>query len=159
MLQDRINKIKEYFRGMEITNNTYIIKVAYKDKWGVFPSEDNNIKVCKSEDAINEFFYYANYTTVNIEDIFNLIEETIEMNISAEMKINLLTSKIDELKEIFTNEPLEKLQTLYFAFQETSNNTKKKRKKKKNSEENNNKVDITADVIENENNVQIEKDE
>ena len=81
------------------------------------------------------------------------------MNISAEMKINLLTSKIDELKEIFTNEPLEKLQTLYFAFQETSNNTKKKRKKKKNSEENNNKVDITADVIENENNVQIEKDE
>ena len=132
MLQDRINKIKEYFRGMEITNNTYIIKVAYKDKWGVFPSEDNNIKVCKSEDAINEFFYYANYTTVNIEDIFNLIEETIEMNISAE---------------------------IYFAFQETSNNTKKKRKKKKNSEENNNKVDITADVIENENNVQIEKDE
>lgn len=151
MLQDRINKITEYFRGMEITNNTYIIKVAFKDKWGVFPSEDNRIKVCKSEDTINEFFYYANFLEVNVDDIFDLIEETIDMNISAEMKINLLTAKIDELKVLFTDEPLERLQTLYFGFQDNNKlqSTKKKYRKKKKVEEVKQDVVETSDIIEN----------
>ena len=136
MLQDRINKISEYFRGMEITNNTYIVRVSFKDRWGVFPSEEKGIKVCKSEEVANEFFYYANYITASIDDVFDLIEETISMNIDAEMKINLLSVKMDELKMLFSSESLEKLQTLYFAFNEVSKPlTPKKRKKRKKNDE------------------------
>lgn len=130
MLQDRINKITEYFRGMEIANNVLIVRVEYKSKWGVFPSEDENIKVCKSEEIPNEYFYYGDYSYVSIDEIFDLIEETIEMNISAEMKVNLLTEKIEELKVMFTNEPLEKLRTLCFVFNEDKIQPKKKNNRK-----------------------------
>ena len=44
-LQERIKKNEVYFRGMEIVNNTAIIKVLYGEKWGAYPSPDEKIKV------------------------------------------------------------------------------------------------------------------
>lgn len=144
MLQDRINKISEYFKSMEIANNILVIKVEYNNRWGVFPSEDGAIKVCKSEEVQNEYFYYADYLTVNIDSIFDLIEDTIEMNISAELKIQLLTDKIEELKVLFTNEPLEKLKNLYFDFKEIEK--PKKRKSKKYKKEENKPIETDTNV-------------
>lgn len=128
MLQDRINKIADYFKSMEIANNILVIKVLYKNRWGVFNSEDDKIKVCKSEEIQNEYFYYADYMTVSIDKIFDLIEETIEMNISTEKKVNLLAEKVEELKELFSNESLEKLETLFFDFKEIKKEKQKRRK-------------------------------
>lgn len=128
MLQDRITRISEYFQSMEITNNILVIKVLYKNRWGVFPSEDETIKVCKSEEIPNEYFYYADYFTVSVEKVFDLIEETIDMNISTEKKVNLLAEKVEELKTLFSTEPLEKLETLFFDFKEVKKEKPKRRK-------------------------------
>jgi hypothetical protein len=156
-LQERIQKNEKYFRGMEIVNNTVIIKVLYGEKWGAYPSQDEVIKVAKSEDTPNEWFYYADYTYTVIDDIFNLIEETIEMNLSAIERLELFNVKMEELKTLFANEPLQKLKTLSFQFEEIKKIKKKKSKKSKtenidelvsevaiNIEENNN-VEVTVE--------------
>ncbi|MBR6516959.1 MAG: hypothetical protein IKT40_09015 [Bacilli bacterium] len=139
---------------MEIANNVLVIKVEYKNRWGVFPSEDGSIKVCKSDDVENLYFYYGDYLTLNIDEVFDLIEETIEMNISAELKIQLLTEKIEELKQLFTTESLERLQNLYFDFKEV-----KKTPKKRNSKKNKNETEEVVQVVEETESVELELNE
>lgn len=135
MVFDRIDKIKDYFRGIELTNGVRIVNVTYPPKWGVYPSDDETIKVAKSEDKVNEWFYYGDCELVTFSDMFDLIDNTIEMNVSAEAKLELLNEKFDELKHLFATEQLEKLQTLTFVFNEPKKT--KKRKTKKKIEENN----------------------
>lgn len=133
-LQERIKKNEVYFRGMEIVNSTAIIKVLYGEKWGAYPSPDEKIKVAKSEEVPNEWFYYSDYTYTVIDEIFDLIEETIDMNLSAIERLGLFNQKMEELKELFANEPLSKLKTLTFHFEEEKSK-RNNRKKKKNKEE------------------------
>lgn len=127
MLQERINKISQYFRSMEMTNGIIIIKVQYNNKWGVYPSDDNKIKVAKSEDTQNEWFYYGNFNDVTVDDIFDLIENTIEMNLSAAAKLELLNNKFEELKNLFATESLERLSTLKFVLSNKKNYRKNKK--------------------------------
>jgi hypothetical protein len=134
-LQERIKKNEAYFKGMEIINNTAIIKVLYGNKWGAYPSQDEKIKVAKSEEVPNEWFYYGEYTYTIIDEIFDLIEETIEMNLSAIERLELFNTKMMELKELFADEPLQKLKTLTFQFNEVKPKKNTKRKKKEITEE------------------------
>lgn len=135
-LQERIKKNESYFKGMEIVNNTAIVKVLYGEKWGAYPSSDEKIKVAKSEEVPNEWFYYGDYTYTIIDEIFDLIEETIDMNLSAIERLELFNSKIEELKDIFATESLSRLKTLSFTFNEDKKTKKRNSsKKKKNVEE------------------------
>ena len=134
-LQDRIVANSSYFRGMEMMNGVIIVKVQYENKWGVFPSEDEKIKVAKSEEQPNEYFYYGDMTEVSIDDIFDLIESTVEMNVSAAAKLELLNVKFEELKMLFAKEPLERLQTLTFELKTPKSSKKKKTTKKEKKED------------------------
>lgn len=134
-LQDRIKKNAKYFRGMEMENGFLIVKVLYEDKWGVYSREDESVKVAKSTEINNEWYYYGDFDVITFDDVFDLIEETIEMNLSAIAKIELLNEKFNELKTIFATEKLEKLKTLYFAFDEVINKPKRKYNKKKKDKE------------------------
>lgn len=138
MIQDRINKINEYFKSIEIIDNISIIKVQFKDKWKAYNSDDEKIKVVKSKDNPNIWLYFGNTNEVTFDEILDLIENTINENLNAAKKISLLNDKFNELKELFATETLERLQTLSFYF----NDSPKKRKytkHKKNSEIENNK--------------------
>lgn len=143
MLQDRIKKNAKYFRGMEMTNGILIVKVLYEDKWGVYPKEDESVKVAKSTEIPNEWYYYGDFDIITFDDVFDLIEETVEMNINAAKKIELLNQKFEELKNIFATESLQKLETLYFAFEEVKKPSKPKRKYNKKKKE-----DIIEEVTE-----------
>ena len=136
MLQDRIKRIAQYFKGIEMTGGLFIVKVQYKDKWAAYPTQDmETIKVTRSDEEPNVWFYYAQADTVDMEMIFDLIEETIEMNESVRLKIELLKQKVEELKILFDTESLNKLERLEFTFKpeivEKSKTKKKNNKKKK----------------------------
>lgn len=153
-LQERIKKNEAYFRGMEIVNNTAIIKVLYGEKWGAYPSQDEHIKVAKSDDVPNEWFYYADYTYTIIDEIFDLIEETINMNLSAIERLHLFNQKMEELKEIFANETLDKLKTLQFKFEE-----EKKSKRKKSKKQNKQEIKTEEEIIVQDENVNFEEEQ
>lgn len=143
MLQERIKKIAQYFRGIEMQGGLYIVKVQYKDKWGAYPTADGTtIQVAKSEDELNVWYYYAKVDEVDMELIFDLIDETIEMNESVRIKIELLRQKVEELKTLFDKEPLSKLERLEFTF------TPEPKTKKRTSKRKEKKVDV-AETVEN----------
>ena len=151
MLQENIKKIEEYFKGIEINDGMTVVRVLFKEKWGVYPSKDERIKVVNSKDNPNEWMYYAKYDEVEMDEIFELISETIKMNVEAGLKIELLTQKFEELKNIFSSESLERLNTLEFIFTDKFAIKPKKRKyvrKNKNVEIENGE----ATAIETENN-------
>lgn len=114
MLEKQIKEIQDYFKGIEITNDTIIIKVLFKDKWIVMPRKDDLIKVAHSNDNKNEWYLYANYNEVTIDEMFTYIKAIIDVNISASLKMELFNQKVTELKELFANNELNILQTLTF---------------------------------------------
>lgn len=122
-LQNRIKNISEYFKGLDYVENLLIIKVQYKDRWSIFNSKDESIKVTPDDNVPNLFFYYGD-NSLDYNLFFELIEQTIKHNLERENKVLLLKSKIEELKNIFIDEDIETLSTLKFTF-------KKKRGAKK----------------------------
>lgn len=146
MLQDRIKSNAEYFRGMEIRNGIVIVKVLYKDRWGAYPSNDEKIKVAKSDEVPNEYFYYGDFPDISFDDVFDLIENTIEMNLNAIAKIELLNAKFEELKNIFATESLDKLKTLYFAFENVKPSKPKRKYNKKKKENNENIIEVEQSI-------------
>ena len=118
MLQDEIMKLGDYFRGIEYYNDALIVKVNFPPRWQVYPSSDGNIKPAKSERAQGEYYYYGDMNKVSLDDIFGVIKETIEANQDAELKIQLLNEKMNELKEIFKKTSYEELLNLKFIIEE-----------------------------------------
>lgn len=141
-LQDRIKAIQGYFRGIEIKENLYIVKVEFPERWSAYPSEDGLINVARAETTYNDWFYYANVSEVELNDIFDLIDDTIVTNESINKKIELMKIKMEELKNLFQEETLERLLSLKFTFDEPKKR-KKSGRKKKNNTENNTKEDKT----------------
>lgn len=135
MLQDEIMKLGDYFRGIEYFNEALIVKVNFPQRWQVYSSKDGNIKPAKSEKAAGEYYYYGNMNIVTLDDIFGLIKETIEANKDAELKIQLLNEKANELKELFKTTPYEKLLGLKFIIEEVKEKKPKRKYTKKKKEE------------------------
>lgn len=136
MLQDNINKIKDYFVGMEMYNGLWVVRVKYRPKWGAYPPEDGTIDVVADENEADLWWYCAKNKEVEIDAIINLIEETIQTNLEAIKKVELFKLKANELKQIFSDESisLSKLQTLRFVFnsdQQAEKPTVKQEPKKK----------------------------
>lgn len=127
MLQDKIELIKPYFRSLETYNDALIIRVQFPKNWAVFPSDDGKIKAAQSDQKAYEYFYYGDSNKVSLDDIFDFIKETIEVNQSIEEKAKLLVEKTKELQELFETTPLEKLKTLNFVMEDIKK-TKAKRK-------------------------------
>ncbi len=139
-MKERIERIKDYFQGMEMKGNLYIVQVLYKDRWGAYPNEANTIKVAASENEPNSFFYYGDFNEVDLNDIFDLIESTIKNNMDAAKKLQLLNEKFNELKELFSNESLDNLAFLKFVIDKP----RKKRKKKDINIETNTSLETTV---------------
>ena len=147
MLQDEIMKLGDYFRGIEYFNDALIVKVNFPPRWQVFPSNDNLIKPAKSETSSGEYFYYGNMNNVSLDNIFSLIQETIEANKDAELKIKLMAEKMNELKELFKKNAYDDLTRLKFVIEEEKKEKpKRKYTRKKKEKEPQSLVDETIKV-------------
>lgn len=144
MLQDEIMKLGDYFRGIEYFNDALIVKVNFPPRWQVYPSIDGNIKPASGEKIAGEYFYYGDMNKVSLDEIFELIKETIDANKDAESKIQLLNDKVNELKELFKREPLDRLLKLNFIIEEAK---EKKQKRKYNKKKKVEDVKVESDTI------------
>jgi len=131
VLQNKIDEIKPYFRSLETYNDALIVRVQFPNKWAVFPSDDGKIKPAPSSQVANEYFYYGDGKDVSLEDIFDFVKETIEVNQSLEIKAKLLVERAKELQELFETTPLEKLKTLKFVMEDVKKNKPKRKYTKK----------------------------
>ena len=138
-LQERMNDISPYFRGIEVYNTALIVKVVFPSNWKCFQSEAERIKVTVGEEDPTMVYYYADSSDTTYEDLFDLIEETIKVNQDTILKLKLLKEKVEELRELFSNHTYDELQGITFSL-ETEKKPKRKYTKKK-KEENTEKVE------------------
>lgn len=97
-LQERMESMRPYFKGIEMYNEALIVKVVFPNNWKAYDSQDGRIKVTPSESNPNESFYYANSGNSSYDDIFDLIEETIKANQDIILKLELLKDKIEGIE-------------------------------------------------------------
>lgn len=136
-LTDKINEMNPYFQRIEKYNDALICVVIFPKNWAVFNSDSGKIKVAPSDQKAYEYFYYGDGNKVSLDDIFDFIKETIEVNQSLEEKAKLLVEKAKELQELFEVTPLEKLKTLKFAMEDVKKpKAKRKYTKRKKVQEN-----------------------
>lgn len=132
-MKDSINKIKDYFVSMEMYDGNWVVCVKFKPKWGAYSSEDGRIKVGPDDKVPDLWWYYGASNDVDIDEIINLINETVETNLEAIKKVELFKLKAGELKQIFSDETIsfKKLQTLKFVFDDNPVESVKQEPKKR----------------------------
>lgn len=130
-LQERMNDMQPYFRGMEMYNDAIMVKVMYPPKWRAYGSVDERIKVTPADDNPSLLYYYADSKLSSYDEIFDLIEETIKANNEMRLKIELLKTKVEELKELFSSTPYEDLQHLKFSIEKPKKTRVRKKSTRK----------------------------
>jgi len=132
-LQERMNDMKPYFRGIEMYNEALMVKVVFPNNWKAYPSNDGRIKVTPSDDG-RMTYYYADSKDTTYDEMFTLVEETIKANNDIVLKLKLLREKVEELKELFSQLSYEELQTLKFVTESIKKDKPKRKYTKKNKE-------------------------
>jgi hypothetical protein len=104
MVQDRLSNIREYFQSLEQYEGKWVVCVNFKPKWCAYSSENGKINAIQDENVAYRFWYIATDTSVSLDNIIDLIEETINTNIDAFKKAELFQKKASELKVLFSSE-------------------------------------------------------
>lgn len=117
-INDRINKIGEYFKSLNIVDEETVVLVKFPPKWKVFNNDEllETFGVGTGTDKNIDGIFFVGNTNNGIERIFDAIDEVISQNKTFEEKASLLEEKANELSSLFLTEPLEKLKTLEFVF-------------------------------------------
>ena len=146
-LQERMNDMKPYFRGIEMYNEAIMVKVVFPNNWSAYPSNDGRVKVTPSDDGTMTY-YYADSNEATYEDIFDLIEETIKANQDVLLKLQLLKEKVEELKETFSRLTYEELKTLKFVTESVKKPKGRKKYTKKEKCAQNTQNELTEAIAE-----------
>jgi hypothetical protein len=115
-IQERLNKLKPYVKGMRFVNTTAVVDVQLKGNWNILDSDKISVKKGKTEE--NYFMFFSEDESISFDDILDHVEKVINVNIENEKKLELIKIKIEELKRYFENKSLEVLKTLRFEFDE-----------------------------------------
>lgn len=146
---EKIKNIGDYFRSSNVIEGSICIVVEFPNNW-LMPDEKVLKETYNIELVINDGFFYFMTEIENGEDcLFSAIEDIIQSNRDLEAKLELLDKKVAELREIFAEEPLEKLQTLTFTFDKKVKPIKKKTKIETASEPKDNITSNVAEIIKN----------
>jgi hypothetical protein len=121
-IKERIEKIKEYFKEMQIVTidgeQVIYVIVNFPYGWVIDEMLETKFDVSVQEGEYPTEFYFATSIDNGENKIFDAIEYNIEKMKDAIERAQLLKTKIAELKDIFQNEniTLSELRTLNFTW-------------------------------------------
>ena len=126
-VKERIKNIEEYFLGMDVKDGLVSVAVKFPKKWMILDGLDEKYGVvideCKNTQGSpyakeSGSFYFAASLEDGFDAAFDAIDENISVMKAAEERVELLETKTNELKALFSDEEnsLEKLKTLEFTF-------------------------------------------
>lgn len=115
-IQNRLDKLMPYVKGMRFVKNTAVVDVQLKENWTILKSD--KIVYQKGKNEENYFMFFSESGSSTFDDILDFVEKVINFNIENEKKLELIKVKIEELKRHFETKPLDVLKTLKFEFDE-----------------------------------------
>lgn len=135
-LNEQLIRLSSYKINFNIYEGNVIISLEYPKDWTVLEINSSDIQTT-SENG-RQFYWVP--LQMDVEKVFELIDETIEYNKDIEAKSELFKQKIDEMRKIFLEEDLQTLRTMEFKMK------KKKLPKKKVTEEKENNITEANDA-------------
>ena len=135
-LNEQLIRLSSYKINFNIYEGTVIISLEYPKDWTILEINSSDIQTT-SENG-RQFYWVP--LQMDVEKVFELIDETIEYNKDIEAKSELFKQKIVEMRKIFLEEDLQTLRTMEFKMK------KKKLPKKKVTEEKENNITEVNDA-------------
>jgi len=121
MIQERLNLLKPYFKGLKVAENYRIAEFNLKRGWEI--PENDNIQIQQKEVKDNGTMLYNMFysDTKTFDQIIDFVEEeVIKRNLEIEEKEALLRAKVEELKRVFEDKSLTELNNLKFTTEDNS---------------------------------------
>jgi|TARA_R110000803_G_scaffold182273_1_gene244581 hypothetical protein len=116
MIQEKINKLKPYFKGLKVADNYRIVEFNIKDTWVVEECEDIDLQQKQINESTNILYSMFYSDKKSFDEIIDYVEEkVIKRNLEVEEKERLLRVKVEELKRVFENKGLNELNNLKFT--------------------------------------------
>jgi hypothetical protein len=112
-MQNRLETLQPYVIGVRFFQGLPVVDVIFKDKWVVPDSEIINKEKGEGED--NYYYFYSQQEGIGIDELLDHAESIINLNIEKEKKNELFKVKINELKVLFQNNSLTKLENMKFV--------------------------------------------
>lgn len=134
-IKDRIQKIKPYFKGMQVEEidgeSIIYVMVSFPPKWLIDKTLEQKYGISIGMNENSGVYYFCAEMEVGFDVIFDAIEDNIEQMLTAQERAKLLKDKVHELQELFVDEsiPIEKLRTIEFTFKPQKKKTTKKENK------------------------------
>lgn len=129
--------LSEYNIGLQTYEGNFVVSLRYPDGWSVIEPSDKNIRFMRDADKKGVYYYVV--PTSDGEDglsgVFKVINETVLYNKELQEKVELLNEKINELHDIFVNNPISELRKLEFVIKGKKKKNPKKTKAEKEPEE------------------------
>ena len=115
-IQNTLESLQPYVIGIRYLKGVPLVHVVLNDGWTVI--DDPKIKRVKGDEALNYHMIFSEEPGIGLDELLLYVDKTIKANIDREKKHELLKSKVNELKEVFRRNSLNKLQKLKFTFGE-----------------------------------------
>ena len=122
-IKDRINKITEYFVGMQVEDvdgeKVVYVKVRFPKSWAIDEEIPNkfNVSVADSDEGEGVHYFCASMDD-GFEAVFNAIDYNIDKMKTAQERAVLFREKVNELKKLFEDETIsiKSLRTVDFTY-------------------------------------------
>jgi len=111
----------EYLISIRKLKNYLSFDIELPKNWKIpkkFAKEDKVLELENSNQNKRSYSFVSEYNEIEVDSIVDNIKNIISYNKELELKENLLTQKIQELKTIFENTNLDNLQSLKFKLSE-----------------------------------------
>jgi hypothetical protein len=115
-IQKTLDSLQPYVIGIRYLEGTPLVDAVFKEGWTV--PEDPKVKKVKGNDEMNYFMLFSEVDGIGLDELLAYVKKTIDINVEREKKHDLLREKVNELKEVFKKNSLEKLKRLKFTFNE-----------------------------------------
>lgn len=115
-IQEKLNALRPYVIGIRYLQGVQLVDAVLKEGWAV--PDSKLIQKERVDGEENYYMFFSDREDVDIDDLLDYVQEIIDLNIEREKKFELLKQKVEELKRIFKENSLNKLQRLKFTFNE-----------------------------------------
>ena len=115
-IQKTLDSLQPYVIGIRYLEGTPLVDAVFKEGWTV--PEDPKVKKVKGNDEMNYFMLFSEIEGIGLDELLAYVKKIIDINVEREKKHDLLREKVNELKEVFKKNSLDKLKRLKFSFAE-----------------------------------------
>ena len=113
-IEKTLDALQPYVIGIRFLKTQPVVDIVLNEGWTL--PEDVNIIRTKGDESMNYHMIHSDVDGIGLDKLLEYVEKTIKINLEREKKHDLLKDKVNQLKEVFKKNSLDKLQRLKFTF-------------------------------------------